>query len=150
MLDYTDDSDDLFSSPPQRRRSEHLRAPTPRKKRAGKTPEAIVSSKIDAYLKQIGAVTLRTSAGLIQIDERKFSMGAVGTSDRTCCLPGGMFCAIEIKAEHGNLTPSQGKYLDRVRAIGGLAFVARSAADVRSELVAVFGENQVRAWEKRP
>ena len=147
-----DEFDELFTPRSERTRpqtrSPHLRPPTPKKKRSGKTPEAIVSQKIDSYLKQIGAITLRTSAGLVQIDARKFSMGAAGTSDRTCCVQG-RFVAIEIKAEHGTPTPSQEKYLDRVRSVGGLTIVARSVEDVRRELIAVFGESEVTAWENR-
>lgn len=98
-----------------------------------KTPEAKVSAAIDRYLKSIGALNLRTSAGLAQFGERKVLMGAAGTSDRTCCIKG-RFVAIEIKSAVGKTTERQEHYLDRVRAAGGVAIVARSVEDVKAAL----------------
>ncbi len=109
----------------------HLRYSPP--KRSDKTPEAKVSAAVDRYLKSIGALNLRTSAGVAQFGERKVMMGAAGTSDRTCCI-GGRFVAIEIKSATGKPTPSQEQYLARVRAAGGVAIVARSAEDVKAAL----------------
>jgi hypothetical protein len=114
--------------------------------RKGKTPEAKVAEKIDAYLKKIGALTLRTSAGLVSVDGRKIQMGQAGTSDRTCCIAG-VFVAIEIKARSNTPTETQQHYLDRVTKTGGLAFVARSVDDVRQALVNRFGERTVGEWE---
>lgn len=98
-----------------------------------KTPEAKVSAAIDRYLKSIGALNLRTSAGLAQFGDRKVLMGAVGTSDRTCCIQG-KFVAIEIKSAVGKTTERQEAYLARVRAAGGVAIVARSVDDVQAAL----------------
>lgn len=121
------------------------------KKRTGKTPEAKVSAAIDRYLTRIGALALRTSAGLAEIEGRKIQIGQKGTSDRTVCLPSvngapAAFCAIEIKATTG-LTPAQQQYLNRVRTLGGLAIVAYSVADLRSALVERFGLATVEGWE---
>lgn len=110
----------------------HLRAEP--SKRSGKTPEAKVSAAIDRYLKSIGALNLRTSAGVAQFGERKMMIGAAGTSDRTCCIRG-RFVAIEIKSATGQTTERQEQYLARVRAAGGVAIVARSAEDVKAALV---------------
>lgn len=109
----------------------HLHPPTP--KRKGATPEAKVSAAVDRYLKSIGALNLRTSAGVAQFGERKVMMGAAGTSDRTCCIKG-CFVAIEIKSATGKPTERQEQYLARVRAAGGVAIVARSAEDVKAAL----------------
>lgn len=122
------------------------------KRRQGKTPEAKVSAAIDRYLKKIGALSLRTSAGLAEIDGRKIQIGQPGVSDRTVCLPavdGGRsaFCALEIKATT-KLTLAQVKYLERVRSLGGITIVAYSVEDVRQALIKHFGEETVKAWER--
>jgi len=116
------------------------------KKRTGKTPEAKVSADIDKYLKRIGALALRTSAGLIEKDGRKIQIGQAGTSDRTCCIAG-VFVAIEIKAGSNMPTQDQLRYLQRVKDAGGLAIVAWSVSDLRSALIEKFGEQQVKRWE---
>jgi hypothetical protein len=124
----------------------HVKPPTAARKRKGSTPEAKVAASIDRYLKKIGCISLRTSAGLITVDDRKISLGATGTSDRTCCIFG-RFVAIEIKSATGKTTPAQEKYLDRVHANGGIAIVARSTQDVRDHLIIHFGLALVDRWE---
>jgi len=42
--------------------------------------------------------------------------------------------AIEIKTERGRLSEYQEKFIDRFKAAGGIAFVARSPGDVIREL----------------
>lgn len=123
----------------------HLRYSPP--KRKGPTPEAKVSAAIDRYLKKIRAINIRTNAGSWSDDNGHTIMGAkAGTSDKTCCLPGGVFCAIEAKATTQQ-TEAQAKYQARVEALGGLYILARSAADVRAALIEHFGEAQVVLWE---
>lgn len=56
-------------------------------------------------------------------------MGEKGVADIIGCHNGRMF-AIEIKTQAGRLTPYQQRFLDRVNAAGGVAFVARSIEDV--------------------
>jgi len=131
----------------------HLHPPTPRRKRSGATPEARVSKAVDAYLKKIRAHVLRTGAGMAEFEGRKVSIGQAGCSDLTVCLPsapGGMsaFCAIEIKAGKNKPSKLQARYLDKVRAVGGLAIVAYSVADVRAALIERFGETTVKGWER--
>lgn len=117
------------------------------KKRTGKTPEAKVSAAIDKYLKKIGLLSLRTHAGQLRDEQGHIIyLGKRGQSDRTCCAPGGVFIAIELKATTG-LTEAQSKYLDRVRQLGGLAIVAYSVADLRTALVERFGPATVEQWE---
>lgn len=121
-------------------------------KRRGQTPEARATAQVNKYLDSLGCLNIRTGAGSVEIDGRRISIGLAGTSDRTVCLPaaepGGIaaFCAVEIKATT-ELTDRQRRYLDKVRALGGVAIVARSVADVRSALVERFGESTVAAWE---
>jgi len=56
-------------------------------------------------------------------------MGEKGVSDIIGCKDGRMI-AIEIKTPAGKVTPYQQRFIDRVNAAGGLAFVARSIEDV--------------------
>lgn len=44
-------------------------------------------------------------------------------------------CLVEVKAQGGWLSGAQSFFLDRVRAAGGVAFVASSAADVTRNLM---------------
>jgi hypothetical protein len=118
----------------------------PTKKRTGKTPEAKVSAAIDRYLTRIGALSLRTSAGLAEIEGRKIQIGRAGVSDRTVLLPGGYWASVEIKATT-KPTEAQQKYLLQVKLLGGLAIVAYSVADVRTALVERFGLATVEQWE---
>jgi hypothetical protein len=119
----------------------------PTKKRTGKTPEAKVSAAIDRYLAKIGALSLRTSAGLAEIEGRKIQIGQRGTSDRVCCIAG-TFVALEIKATT-RTTVAQEKFLTNVKLHGGLAVVAYSVEDLRQALVERFGLATVEGWEKK-
>lgn len=116
------------------------------KKRSGQTPEAKVTAQVNKYLDSLGCLNIRTGAGSVEIAGRRISIGLAGTSDRTVCLPNGMFCAVECKATT-DLSPRQRRYLDRVRSLGGVAIVAHCKEDVRTGLVERFGEATVAAWE---
>lgn len=123
-------------------------SPKPEPKRRGKTAEAKVSASLDTYLKTIGAITIRTNAGTFTSDSGNVVMGAkAGTSDKTCCLPGGQFLGLEVKSEKGKLSEAQARYGERVRRLGGLYIVARSVAELRAALVAHFGADVVARWE---
>lgn len=128
------------------RRMAMLRPPTP-KKRRGKTPEALVTAECQRYLKQIGALVLRTGAGLTEIDGRKITIGRAGSSDDTALLPNGAWCSLEYKSERGQLSDLQRRYQADVVGRNGLYIVARSASDVRMALIARFGEATIRQWE---
>lgn len=118
------------------------------RKRAGKTPEAKVSAEIDRYLKQIGAITIRTNAGAWQDETGHWIMGAkAGTSDKVLCLRGGHFAGLEVKSSSGRQTEAQQRFQARVEALGGLYILARGKADVRAALVQRFGEGVVASWE---
>ena len=101
-----------------------------KKKRA---PEKNALAQIDKYLASVGALVLNTPAGLMTVEGRTFSAGQKGRSDRTVCYRG-HFIAIEGKAPGRKPTAVQERYLDRVRAAGGVAIVAYSVADVKSVL----------------
>lgn len=116
------------------------------KKRSGKTPEAKASAAIDKYLASLPCLSLRTSAGLIEVDGRKIQMGQAGVSDRTVLIAG-LWLAIEIKAEGGKLSPAQEAYRSRVEALGGTYVVARSVEELRAGLCRAYGPQRVEAWE---
>lgn len=62
-----------------------------------------------------------------------------GVSDILACVKDkktglGIFIACEVKSKNGKLTPEQGRFLDEIKANGGIAFVARSVDDVMEVL----------------
>ena len=57
-----------------------------------------------------------------------------GIADIIGVLPGGKALAIEVKTKRGRLSEYQEKFLDRFKAAGGIAFVARSPGDVIKKL----------------
>lgn len=65
----------------------------------------------------------------------------IGRLDLTCCVRG-RFVAIEVKAPGARrgATRRQLVEADRIRARGGIAFVARTTADIDRELRAALGE----------
>lgn len=59
-----------------------------------------------------------------------------GMSDVIAALPpNGRWLAVEIKRPGKKATPAQQKFLDQVNSVGGLAFVATSADEVRRVLI---------------
>lgn len=117
-------------------------------KRRSQTPEAKVKNAVDAYLKKLGVINIRTNAGSWQDGDGRWIYGAkAGTADRVVCLPNGVFCAIEDKATTGKQTEAQARFQQRVESFGAIYILARSRDDVRTALVARFGEAVVRGWE---
>lgn len=97
-------------------------------------PEAAIQTKIIKWLEKQGAIVLRTNSGVFKGESGHRVQGtAPGTSDLTVCWCG-RFVAIEVKNEGEQPTAKQQRYLDRVNAQGGLAFVARSVDDVKRHL----------------
>lgn len=117
-------------------------------KRSGKTPEAKVTAAIDKYLSTLGCIVIRTNSGAWQGEDGNYILGAkAGTSDKTLCLPGGHFAALEIKAGTNTLSAAQKRYKARVESLGGLFIEAHTVAELRAGLVAAFGPQQVAQWE---
>ena len=52
-----------------------------------------------------------------------------GGSDIIGIAPDGRFLALEVKAARGRVTPEQQRFIEAVRAAGGVAGIARSVAD---------------------
>lgn len=68
--------------------------------------------------------TLKNAAGI----PIKFGL-CVGSSDLIGITPGGKFLAVEIKTPTGKPTPEQTRFIEAVRARGGIAGIARSPAE---------------------
>ncbi|GIW83233.1 MAG: hypothetical protein KatS3mg105_5040 [Gemmatales bacterium] len=60
--------------------------------------------------------------------------GLRGVSDILGVLPDGRFLAIECKLDKRPLSYDQKRFLDQVKSNGGLALVARSLGDLKSNL----------------
>lgn len=88
------------------------------------TAEAAVAAGIDRLLKARGAYAVNVTGT---------GVGRNGIADRLVCFHGA-FLAIEIKGSSGRATKLQEYELERVRAAGGRAIVARSVNDVRALL----------------
>lgn len=87
------------------------------------TPEGKVKAEIKKYLDSIGAYYFMPV---------QTGYGAAGL-DFYCCITG-HFVAIEAKAPHGQLSARQEDIIKSIIYKLGVAFVARSADDVRKVL----------------
>ena len=84
--------------------------------------EATIQSKIMDYLKSINAYPIKIVAATKS-----------GNPDIICCL-NGRFMAIEVKQPGKRPTELQSLKMDKIRAAGGVAFVACSIDDVEEKL----------------
>ena len=82
-------------------------------------------------LSEAGCLIWRNNVGCIT-DKRgipvRFGL-CVGSSDLIGIAPGGQFLAVEIKTAKGKATPEQLRFIEAVRARGGIAGIARSPQD---------------------
>lgn len=113
--------------------------------RRNERPEAAALAEVYRCLRNHPAVAWagRFNSGAVTIDDPrtgrrfvKFS-DVFGLSDLLGQLRDGRMIACEVKAPGGSPTEAQDQFLDRVRSAGGVAFVARNAADVMRELAGV-------------
>jgi hypothetical protein len=99
----------------------------------GATPESLVLHAVEAALRKIpGVLIWRNSVGMTRTANGGFLQYGLGkgSADLIGILgPAGRFLAIEVKAEAGVIAPHQTAWLDRVRELGGVAAVVRSAAE---------------------
>lgn len=100
-----------------------------------KNPESIITTQIRNMLSILKLPHWKNWGG---------PMGERGVPDIIGCIPGGKMLLIEVKTPTGVLSPEQGAFLDRFRAAGALAFVARSPEDVVAELAAAGYEPAIR------
>jgi hypothetical protein len=94
------------------------------------TPENRVKAGVLKYLKLRQIKAWSNPSGAVRIRPGKFmSFGLKGSSDILGILPGGRFIAVECKARGGRLSPEQREFLADIKALGGLAIVAKSWTD---------------------
>lgn len=82
----------------------------------------------------------RMNSGAVRIGGRFLRFGWPGCPDVLGQLKDGRLLGVEVKGPAGKLRPEQTVFLNRVRAAGGVAFMARDCRDVRRELQALEGE----------
>jgi hypothetical protein len=96
-------------------------------KTAGTAPpmkEGDITRGIRQVLGQLGAVAVKFWGG--PMTER-------GVSDLLCCYEG-RFLAIEVKRPGGRVSPEQERFLERVRAAGGIGLVIHSIDELIDSL----------------
>jgi len=105
-------------------------------KRTNDRPEAAALLEV---LKAVRAHRLvawceRMNSGAAKVGNRFIRFGWPGCPDVLGQLKDGRLLGVEVKARAGRLRPEQALFLERIRAAGGVAFVARDLRDVLREL----------------
>lgn len=72
----------------------------------------------------------RMNSGAARIGGRFVRFGWTGCPDVLGQLHDGRLLGVEVKGEKGRLRPEQTVFLERIRAAGGVAFMARDCRDV--------------------
>jgi hypothetical protein len=101
------------------------------------TPETAVLRACMLAATAAGARVWRNNTGvLLDSNRRPVRFGlCVGSSDLIGLTRDGRFLAIECKRGRGGVvTPEQTQFLDTIRAMGGVAILARSGEDVTKAL----------------
>lgn len=76
----------------------------------------------------------RMNSGAARMGGRFVRFGWTGCPDVLGQLKDGRLLGVEVKAAKGKLRPEQSLFLERIRAAGGVAFVARDCRDVLRQL----------------
>jgi hypothetical protein len=76
----------------------------------------------------------RMNSGAARMGARFVRFGWPGCPDVLGQLKDGRLLGVEVKGPTGRLRPAQIIFLERIRAAGGVAFVARDCRDVLREL----------------
>ncbi len=110
-----------------------LEQQTPRK---NSRPEAAALVEVLKALRTHPAVAWaeRMNSGAAKVEGRFIRFGWRGCPDVLGQLKDGRLLGVEVKAQAGRLRPKQALFLARIRAAGGVAFVARDCRDVLREL----------------
>lgn len=105
-------------------------------KRTNDKPEAAALVEVLKALKAHPAVAWceRMNSGAARIGNRFVRFGFTGCPDILGMLRDGRFLGCEVKAPKGKLRPEQSLFLERIRASGGVGFMARDLRDVQREL----------------
>jgi hypothetical protein len=105
-------------------------------KRTNDRPEAAALCEVLKALKAHPAVSWceRMNSGAARVGGRFIRFGFTGCPDVLGMLTDGRLLGVEVKAAKGKLRPEQAVMLERIRAGGGVSFVARDCRDVIREL----------------
>ena len=105
-------------------------------KRKNAKPEAAALKEVLQALTAHPAVAWceRMNSGAVKIGSRFVRFGWKGCPDVLGQLKDGRLLGVEVKAAKGKLRPEQTVFLERIRAAGGVAFMARDCRDVMREL----------------
>lgn len=79
----------------------------------------------------------RMNSGAVRMGARFVRFGWPGCPDVLGQLKDGRLLGVEFKGPTGRLRPAQVVFLERIRAAGGVAFLARDCRDVLRELGAM-------------
>jgi hypothetical protein len=106
--------------------------PEPATPRTNNRPEAAALLEVMKALRghPMVAWVERQNNGAFKDGDRFVRFGWPGCSDLIGQLKDGRFLAVEVKAPGGRLSDAQTIFLNRVTTAGGVAFMARNAADV--------------------
>jgi hypothetical protein len=104
--------------------------------RTNSRPEAAALCEVLKALKAHPAVSWceRMNSGATRVGGRFIRFGFTGCPDVLGMLRDGRLLGVEVKAPKGKLRPEQAVFLERIRAGGGVSFVARDCRDVIREL----------------
>ena len=112
--------------------------------RTNDRPEAAALVEVLKALRAHPAVSWaeRQNTGSARIGGRFVRFGWPGCSDVLGMLRDGRFLAVECKSPTGRLRPEQAAFLERIRAAGGVGFMARDCRDVIRELNRTAGQGE--------
>ncbi len=82
----------------------------------------------------------RMNSGAARMGTRFVRFGWPGCPDVLGQLKDGRLLGVEVKGPAGKLRPEQAVFIGRIRAAGGVAFLARDCRDVRRELQTLEGK----------
>lgn len=113
-------------------------------RRTNDKPEAAALVEVLLALKSHSAVAWveRMNSGATRIGTRWVKFGFAGCPDVLGQLRDGRLLGVEVKAPRGKLRPEQAVFLERIRAGGGVGFVARNCRDVIRELNRPTGQGE--------
>ena len=109
--------------------------------RTNDRPEAAALCEVLKALRAHPAVSWceRMNSGAAKVGNRFIRFGFTGCPDVLGQLRDGRLLGVEVKALKGKLRPEQSAMLERIRAGGGVSFVARDCRDVIRELNKING-----------
>jgi hypothetical protein len=112
-------------------------------KRTNDRPEAAALVEVLKALRAHPAVAWaeRQNSGAVRVGARFVRFGWPGCPDVLGQLKDGRLLGVEVKAPKGRASPAQVEFLERIRAAGGVAFIARNCKDVFSELGTTHGHH---------